>query len=97
MKGELLVYQSFIPRVSAPCHYRISTQIGCPTLPLACELYCIIYITRVLHFASWGVFIYVGPLFRILGCNMHVKIFCAKFTDLAAVVAQSATSSIQQY
>ena len=30
-----------------------STQIGCPTLPLACLLF--IYITQVLYFPSWGV------------------------------------------
>ena len=36
--GELLVYQSFIHEVSGLCHYRISTQIGCPSLPLACVL-----------------------------------------------------------
>ena len=25
--------------ISTPCHYRISTQIGCPTLPLVCVLF----------------------------------------------------------
>ena len=34
-----------------------STQIGCPTLPLACVLYYIIYLY------------YAGPLICILGCN----------------------------
>ena len=36
-----------------------STQTGCPTLPLACVLTYIIYITRVLYFASWGVIFFV--------------------------------------
>ena len=43
--------------ISTPCHYRISTQIGCPTIPLACVLFnYITYTTRVLS--------------CILGCNI---------------------------
>ena len=47
--------------VGVPKFYKCtmpSTQIGCPTLPLACVLYCIIYLY------------YVGPLSCILG--LHV-------------------------
>ena len=41
-EGELFVYQSFI---------RISTQIGCPTLPLACVLhYAIILYYIILYY-----------------------------------------------
>ena len=40
---------------------RISTQIGCQTLSLACVLTYIIY---------------VGPLFRILGCNYAGPLSC---------------------
>ena len=39
-EGRVVGVQSFIPGVSAPRHYRISTHTGCPTLPLACVLYC---------------------------------------------------------
>ena len=38
VKGELLACQSFVPWVSSPGHEQLSTQIGCPTLPLACVL-----------------------------------------------------------
>ena len=48
VKVELLVYQSFICGISAPCHLQISTQIGCPMLPLVYVLYWVIlyYICR---------------------------------------------------
>ena len=41
-EGRVVGIPNFIPGVSAPCHQRISTQIGCPTLPLACVLYYIV-------------------------------------------------------
>ena len=34
-----------------------STQIGCPTLPLACELYCIILILYYIYIILRGSFI----------------------------------------
>ena len=50
-----------VPKFHSRCKCimpRISIQIGCPMLPLACVLYCIIY--------------YVDPLIRILGCNINI-------------------------
>ena len=43
-EGRVVGVPKFIPGVNAPCHLRISTQIGCSTLPLACVLTHLYYL-----------------------------------------------------
>jgi len=52
VKGGLFMYPGFIPGVSVPCHSLISSQIGCPILPMAgviklCYLFINLYINMV--------------------------------------------------
>ena len=65
MKGELLVYLSFFPGVSAPCHYKYHLRFDVQSF--LCPVY---YIFIYIYIYVYYLYIYfAGPLSCILGCN----------------------------
>ena len=64
-EGELFVYQSFI---------RISTQIGCPTLPLARVLYYVIYIILYYIILYYIILYYIILYYSRGSFKLHLEV-----------------------
>ena len=74
MKGQLLVYQSLIPGVSAPDH-QLRLDVQCFLWPVVGldYLYYLYYVGPLFHilgFKYYAILYYTDPLIHVLGHNV---------------------------